>query len=237
MQERDMLKNVMCAGLLMAAASAGSAQLTEISFDRFVQSGVVGGADSDPVSTITGPMSGAWNIDHFSSAVDDMNGGSASGYQDSDIGVGAYSGYVDAASSAFGDGADFANAFALSHYEFDFLLSGTEDYTLDGFVNAFGEINGEVSEADIRLVDLSDNSLIHNWSISNGFEAFDVAGSLPAGSYRFVAEAYTIVNRDFVNGFGDSTATVNFEMTLTPAPHAVAVLGLAGLGCSIRRRR
>ena len=232
-----MLKNMIVAVATTAAAGTATAQLSNVTVNRYVQSSVVGGANTDPLTTITGPASGEWMIDHFSSAVDGGNGGSGSGYQDSDASFGAYSAFIDASVDAFGDGTDLANSFALTHYEVDSSIIGSENYTLQGNVNAFGEINGEISEADIRLIDLSDNSVLHSWSVSDDFQTFNVAGSLATGDYKFIADAYSIVNRDFTGSFGNSTASVTFDMTITPEPQAFAILCLAGFRFAGQRRR
>ncbi|GAB5495672.1 MAG: hypothetical protein Phyf2KO_07520 [Phycisphaerales bacterium] len=231
-----MMKSALLGGTLAAITCPALSQLTEDSVIRYNTSSVIGGTDSDGPNTTFGPTSGEWTHEEFTSAVDGGNGGSASGYQVSDIANGAYSGYVDAACDAFGDGNELANSMAMSHLEVDFSLAVEGEYTLSGFVNAFGEINGENSIADIQLIDLSDNSLIWGLNVTDDFIAFDEAGTLAAGSYRIVSESLAIVNRDFTNSFGSSTATVDFEMTVTPSPQTLTTL-LVGVGCMSRRRR
>ncbi len=220
------------------ATSALQAQVLEISVDRYNLSASEGGFDTDGPTTTTGPATGDWLDETFTSAVMGNNGGDGYGYQDSTIANGAYSGYVDAAASAFGDGSDFASGYGQSHFEIDFSVgAGGGDWNLEGFVNAFGDINGEVSEAYIELVDLSDNSVIWGTFVDDAFESFSEGGSLAAGNYRLEADALAIVDRIFENGFGNSTATVDFDFTVTPAPGTAALMALCGIGCASRRRR
>ncbi len=235
-----MTRAAMMSGLIATAGavSALHAGVTEDAVDRYNLTFAEGGFDVDGPNSTNGPASGAWLDDNFSSAVMSGNGSSSNGYQDSYVNNGAYGGYVDARADAFGDGSDFASAYGESNLTVDFTLgAGGGDWTLEGYVNAFGEINGEVSEAYIELIDLSDNSVIWGAFVSDDFVTFDEGGSLAAGSYRIEANALTIVNRTFEDSFGDSTATVDFDFTVTPAPGSVALLAFGGLGCAARRRR
>lgn len=221
-------------GLLLTTGAAAQPVLTSV--DRFILVSTEGGSTLDGPYTFTGPVTGPWTAFEGSAVFGD-NGGSTGGFNDTNIAPGAYTGQVDARADAFGDGADIANSYCQTHFEIEFALPGGGDYTLDGFVNAFGELNGETSDAYIELVDLSTNTPIWSQFISDGFLAFSEAGTLPAGSYRFEADTLAIVDRTFEEGFGDSNATVNFNLTVTPSPASASLIALGMLGCAARRRR
>ncbi|GJM18175.1 MAG: hypothetical protein DHS20C14_03880 [Phycisphaeraceae bacterium] len=234
-----MTRTTMITALFAAATttSAMNAQVFEIAVDRYNLSASDGVFDTDGPTTTNGPTSGDWTNETFTSAVMGGNGGSAYGYQAANASVGVYGGFVDAAASAFGDGSDFASGYGDSNFTVDFDLGASGgDWTLEGFVNAFGDINGEISEAYINFIDLNTNTIIWGTFVDNDFEQFNEAGSLGAGSYRLEANALAIVDRIFENGFGDSTATVDFNFTVTPAPGTVALLSLGALGVTLRRR-
>ncbi len=218
-------------------ASSAGAQLSITSVDRYVLVAAEGGVLTDGPRTTNGPITGPWVGDDFASAVEGGNGGSANGYQESDIGAGVYSGFLDGRADAFGDGSDFASGYGQAHFEMDFSLASPGDYTLEGFVNAFGQINGEVSMAYIEIVDLGTNTSVWSLFVDDSFESFSEAGTLPAGNYRFEADALAIVNRIFETGFGDSTASVEFDLTIVPTPASASLLALGVIGCAGRRRR
>lgn len=223
------------AGSLLA--SGAHAQFSLSSVDRYVLVAAEGGVLTDGPTQVDGPVSGPWNGDEFASATQGGNGGSANGYQVSEIGAGVYSGYVDASASAFGDGSDFASGYGQSHFEMDINVTAPSDWMLEGYVNAFGDINGEISEAYIELVNIDTNTVIWSTMVDNAYEEFNEAGTLAPGNYRFEADALAIVDRIFENGFGDSTATVDFDFTIVPTPASASLLALGVLGCAGRRRR
>ena len=218
-------------------ASSAGAQLSIVSVDRYVRVAAEGGFTSDGPRTTNGPIVGPWVGSDFASAAEGSNGGSADGYQESDIGAGVYSGFLDGRANAFGDGSDFASGYGQSHFEMDFSLAGAGGYTLDGFVNAFGQVNGEVSKAYIEIVDLGTNTTVWSLFVDDSLENFSEVGSLPAGNYRFEADALAIVDRIFESGFGDATASVEFDLTITPTPASGSLLMLGMIGCVGRRRR
>lgn len=219
-----------------ALASAAHSQVSVSSMDRFVRVAAEGGTITDGPRTVNGPQSGAWDHLESAAAVQGDNGGTSDGHQISSVGSGVYSAFLDGRANAFGDGSDFASGYGQSHFEMEFSVTGPSEYTLEGFVNGFGTINGEVSEAYIELVDLSDNSVVWSIFVDDSLESFNQMGVLAAGSYRFEADALAIVNRIFENGFGDATATADFTLTVVPAPASLALLGV-GLGSGLLRRR
>jgi hypothetical protein len=218
-------------------AFAASAQVSVNSTNRFVRVAAEGGVLTDGPRTTSGPTTGAWVFDDEAAAVEGGNGGTSQGIQNSGIAGGLLSGVLDSRADAFGDGSDFASGYGQSHFELDFSVTGPASYILAGFVNAFGDINGEVSEAYIELVDLSDNSIVWSIFVDDGFQAVNQMGVLAAGNYRLEADSLSIVDRIFENGFGDANATVEFTMTVVPAPASAAMLALGAGGCFIRRRR
>lgn len=220
-----------------ALAASASAQPTLTAVDRFILLSTQGGSTIDGPYTFNGPDSGPWSTFEFSAVFED-NGGSTGGFQDTtiDVGIGAYWGEVDARADAFSNGTGIARSYCQSHFAIDFSLFSTGDYTLSGFVNAFGTINGELSEAYIRLLDVGSNSVIWSLAVDNAFEAYNQMGTLPAGNYRFQADALTIVDHSFMNSWGESTATVNFNLTVTPAPGPASLLALGMAGFAGRRR-
>lgn len=228
--------SIMAGALIAAASIPALAGVTETAVDRYVLVAAEGGFSTDGPRNTSGPASGVWLGDDFAAASEGGNGGSSNGYQDSSIANGLYSGFLDGRADSFGDGSDFASGYGQSHLSVDFNLAAGGDWALSGFVNAFGFINGETSEAYIRLIDLSDNSVVWGTFVNDAFEAFAEGGSLAAGNYRLEADALAAVNRIFETGFGDSTASVEFDFTVTPAPGSIALFGLAGLGWARRRR-
>jgi len=218
-------------------ASSAAAQLSVISVNRYVRVAAEGGFTTDGPRTTNGPIAGPWVGSDFAAAAEGTNGGSADGYQESAIGAGVYSGYLDGRANAFGDGSDFASGYGQAHFEMDFSLAAAGDYTLEGFVNAFGQVNGEVSKAYIEIVDLGTNTAVWSLFVDDSLENFSEAGTLPAGNYRFEADALAIVDRIFESGFGDSTASVEFDLTIVPTPASASLLALGVIGCAGRRRR
>jgi len=232
-----MTRTALLAGVAGSALAFGaSAQVTVNSTNRFVRVAAEGGVMADGPRTTNGPVSGSWSDDDEAAASEGANGGSAQGIQTSAIGAGGFSGSLESRADAFGDGSDFASGYGQSHFELEFSVTGPASYALDGFVNAFGAINGEISEASIELVDLSDNSVVWSIFLDDDFQAFSQMGVLAAGSYRFEADSLSIVDRIFESGFGDANAAVEFTMTIVPAPASAAMLAL-GVGGFTRRRR
>lgn len=163
-------------------------------------------------------------------------GGSSYADQETTIGTGSFGGMVDAAANTQGNGSGFSFHGAQSHFSVIFSVSTASDYTLDGWVNAWGTINGEHSVADFSLINTDTNMVISATSTDTDFIAFSESGVLAAGNYELIADATSWVDRTFETGFGDATSTVNFSLNIVPAPSSIALLGFGGL-VSIRRRR
>jgi len=184
----------------------------------------------------SGPAAGLFDDFTDASYWEGSVGGSSYADQVTNVGPGVYSGMVDAAANTQGNGFDFSFHGAQSHYEVGFSVSSASSYSLTGWVNAWGAINGEYSVADFSLVNTDTSAVIAASSTDTDFLTFDASGTLSAGNYALIADATSWVDRTFATGFGDATSTVSFELTIVPAPGSAALLGLGGL-LAIRRRR
>lgn len=228
---------VLTAALAALTPLAHAGAVTETATNRYVLISAEGGFNTDGPRNTAGPASGFWSIYDEANASDGGNGGSASADQDTTIDNGSYAGTLDCLATAFGDGSDFADAYGQSHFAVDFSLASAGSYTLTGWLNAFGAINGEISKSSITLTDLGNNSTVWSMSLTDGFQAFDESGSLAAGSYRLELDALAIVDRIFESGFGDANASSQFAMTIVPTPASALLLSIGGIAGAARRRR
>ncbi len=224
---------------LLAWTNSSIAGLIETSSTRFVLTDANGGTTHNGPEQFNGPSTyGPFNATSEMYAVEDANGGTTYAYQISDVAPGHYTGECGAYASAFGDGSDFADAYAQCYYEVKFTLTSTENYNVNGLAGAFGAINGETSITTIKINSLGGGSpTVLIYQNTEDYQNFNVSGTLLPGDYSFTFDSLAIVDRTFVEGFGDANAGApNFEMTLTPEPSSLAIALLGGMAL-LRRRR
>lgn len=231
--------SICVASLLLVSTKSSLAGLIETSSTRFVITDANGGTIHNGPEQINGPSPyGPFSPVSEMFAIEGDNGGTTYAYQISDVSPGHYSGECGAYASAFGDGSDFADAYAQCYYEVKFTLTTPETYNITGLGGAFGEINGETSITTIKINSLGGGSpTVLIMQSTHDYANFAASGTLLPGNYSFTIDSVAIVDRTFVNGFGDANAGVpNFDMTITPEPSSLTILSL-GAFTLLRRRR
>lgn len=226
--------------MLVGTATIAHAGVIETASTRFDLVFSEGGFTTDGPTQVNGPsIYGDFDDFLFSSAAEGGNGGSSNAGQTSTIAPGNYSVNLDTRADAFGDGSDFASAYAESHFEVSFTLTSSEDFNISGpFGGAFGQINGETSRTQIIIESLGGGSPTQTiLDETNDYPSFNVSGTLLPGDYKLTANSLSIVDRIFESGFGDANAGTVFNMTITPEPSSLGLVVLGSLSLIRRRRR
>lgn len=222
--------------LLLMSAATLQADVTEFGSTRFVVCRNQGGQNVDGPYQIDGPSIYGLVDDYVESfAWDDIgfHGGSSQSYQDSDIQHGIYRVELDVRTDAGGGtmGNDIALGYAEAFYEVRFTLSEATDFNVAGSYNAFGFINGAVSETEVRIDSLGGGSPSQVIAFTNDdcCPSVNVDGTLLPGDYAFIARCLAIVDHSFMMSYTDSNAQTNVTMTLdVPQPDPLGDMDCSG---------
>ena len=208
-----------CAFYLCMTATA-DADVIETATNRYVvvvsQGGsVVDGPNEQVDSNMYGPAdqyveSFAWETTH---------GGSSQASQDSDVSHGQYQVDMWVRTDAGGGtmGVDIATGYAESSFEVLFTLTEATDFNVSGSYNAFGFVNGAVSEAEVRIDKLGGTgtpSQVIAFTNDNCCPSVNIDGTLLPGDYAFRVNALAIVDHSFMMSYTDSNAASVVTMTL-----------------------
>jgi hypothetical protein len=160
-------------------------------------------------------------------------------YHNSTIAPGHYSGLLDinATADAGQGGFDIVDGFAQTKLSVNFTLNTSMDFAIAGNLYAVENDFGDTALAKVVIKNLggggSPTQVIGQEHDDLAF--FNVSGSLLPGSYQLEIETLAVTSRVFVTSWSETRAGVDFNMTLTPEPGALALLALGGL--AVLRRR
>lgn len=226
------------------AAFAGVAETgTSRYVDGVVNNGLAGAGNVTVLHNEVGPASGSWiGGDYITSF--DVSGdpySDAEIYQNSTVDPGHYSGtiYTSVIVEPSGSSLNFPSSDASSLFAVDFTLSTSEDFALSGWINPYGLENGITSQVTVSIINTGIGGTptqVISSATNDFYEPLNVSDTLLAGDYRFevfaVSNAQALGETYYFNGGADTT----WDMTITPEPASLALLGLGGLVC-LRRRR
>lgn len=169
-----------------------------------------------------------------SSAWDQTHGGSSESYLDSNIENGVYSVHLEVGTDAAGGtmGTDIAMGYTEAYFEVEFTLTEATDFNVAGSYNAFGEINGAVSEVELRIDSISGGSpsQVIAYATDNCCPTVNTTGTLLPGDYAFSARALGIVDHSFMMSYNTSTSGTNVTMTLDiPMPNPLGDMDCSGV--------
>ncbi len=153
-----------------------------------------------------------------SSAWNEFHGGSSEALQDSNVSNGVYDVHLSVGTDAGGGtmGTDIALGYAEAYFEVLFTLDETTDFNISGTYNAFGEINGAVSEVELRIDSLGGGSpsQVIAYETDECCPSINFDGTLLPGDYAFRAHVLGIVDHSFMTSYNTSTSGTNVTMTL-----------------------
>ena len=156
-----------------------------------------------------------------SSAWDQTHGGSSESYQDSNIANGLYSVHLEVGTDAAGGtmGTDIAMGYTEAYFEVLFTVTEPTDFNVAGSYNAFGEINGAVSETEVRIDSLGGGSPSQVIAFTNDdcCPSVNVDGTLLPGVYAFIARCLAIVD------LSDGNDAFDIDGTLLPGDYELRV--------------
>jgi hypothetical protein len=183
------------------------------------------------------PGPGGAQADSFVGQVTNVTGASVSGQMSSGANVKTGTTFV----TGQGTGqSNFLLLFTLAApTPVSFVSSGS--ITLNG-VNPNGEPSDLYGRAYVRLIDTNTDDQIAGFSLfpTAGSDSATFNGTLPAGSYALMAQAFTFAfSADLIgppNRSGNGSSQVDFSLLVVPAPASAGLLGL-GLLAARRRRR
>ncbi len=160
---------------------------------------------------------------------------SGAGTQDSSILADSIVGVGSSAASGTGSATTFSNASGSSTCSVTFTLNSDADYSLTGSISSVvsGASGGT---AGIALYDSLANVVESIEVNDTGFDSILASGSLLSGSYTLYAFALSSAGTDFENPSSTSSAEYDFNLTFTPEPSSLALLGLTALFVARRRR-
>lgn len=178
-------------------------------------------------------VSGVFDDVVQSSAWSETHGGSSEAYQDSEISPGVYRVHLEVGTDAAGGtmGTDIATGYAEAFFEVLFTLDEATDFNISGTYNSFGEINGAISEVEIRIDSLGGGtpSQIIAYATDNCCPSVNVDGTLLPGDYALRASTLGIVDHSFMMSYNTSTSGTNFTMTLdVPQPNPLGDMDCSG---------
>lgn len=157
-----------------------------------------------------------------SSAWNEFHGGSGEAFQDSDVAHGVYRVHLEVGTDAGGGtmGTDIATGYAESSFELLFTLTEATDFNIAGTYNSFGEINGAISEVEIRIDSLGGGtpSQVIAYATDDCCPSVNVNGTLLPGDYALRAHVLGIVDHSFMTSYNTSTSGTNITMTLDVPP-------------------
>jgi hypothetical protein len=168
-----------------------------------------------------------------SSAWDQTHGGSSESLQDSNITNGVYSVHLEVGTDAAGGtmGTDIATGYAEAFFEVRFTVTEPTDFNIAGTYNSFGEINGAISEVELRIDSISGGSpsQVIAYATDNCCPSVNTDGTLLPGDYAFRAHALGIVDHSFMMSYNTSTSGTNVTMTLDiPQPNPLGDMDCNG---------
>ena len=206
--------------ICLCVQTSARADLIETATNRYVvvvsQGGsVVDGPNEQDDSNMYGPAdqyveSFAWETTH---------GGSSQASQDSDVSHGQYQVDMWVRTDAGGGtmGVDIATGYAESSFEVLFTLTEATDFNVSGSYNAFGFVNGAVSEAEVRIDNVGGTgtpSQVIAFTNDNCCPSVNIDGMLLPGDYAFRVNTLAIVDHSFMMSYTDSNAATDVVMTL-----------------------
>lgn len=211
---------VVLIALYLCITTTVDADVIETGTNRFVvvvsQGGsVVDGPNEQDDSNMYGPVdqyveSFAWETTH---------GGSSQASQDSDVSHGQYQVDMWVRTDAGGGtmGVDIATGYAEASFEVLFTLTEATDFNVSGSYNAFGFVNGAVSEAEVRIDNIGGTgtpSQVIAFTNDNCCPSVNIDGTLLPGDYAFRVNTLAIVDHSFMMSYTDSNAATDVVMTL-----------------------
>ncbi|MCB9855175.1 MAG: hypothetical protein H6818_05760 [Phycisphaerales bacterium] len=198
-----------------------SADVVETSSSRLVTCSSQGGANIDgPYEMEDASTYGDFDGYVESFAWDDIgfHGGSSQASQQSHVSHGQYSVDMWVRTDAGGGtmGTDFAIGYAETVFEVRFTLTEATDFNVSGSYNAFGFINGAVSETEVRIDSVGGGtpSQVIAFTIDDCCPSVDIDGTLLPGDYVFKSRTLVIVDHSFMTSYTDSNAANVVTMTL-----------------------
>ncbi|MCB9855176.1 MAG: hypothetical protein H6818_05765 [Phycisphaerales bacterium] len=212
-----------------------SADVIETSSSRFIVVMNQGGDVIDgPTQVDFASTQGLFDEVVQSSAWNEFHGGSSEALQDSDVTHGVYRVHLEVGTDADGGtmGTDIATGYAESSFELLFTLTEATDFNIAGTYNSFGEINGAVSEVEIRIDSLGGGtpSQVIAYATDNCCPSTNVDGTLLPGAYALRAHVLAIVDQSFMTSYTTSTSGTNFTMTLdVPQPNPLGDMNCSGV--------
>lgn len=222
-----MLRIISLAAVLACVAAAGlHADVIETDSTRYIIVMNQGGAVIDgPYQADSTSVTGLFDEYLESHAWDEFHGGSSQSTQVSDIDAGIYSANLSVRTDAGGGtmGTEIATGYAESSFELLFTLTEETDFTVTGYYNAFGFINGAISESEVKIDSLGAGSpsQVIAYTVDGCCPQIDVSGTLLPGDYALRAHALAVVDHSFMTSYTDSNADANFTFTLD-VPHGPA---------------
>ncbi|MCA9254953.1 MAG: hypothetical protein KDA33_04920 [Phycisphaerales bacterium] len=201
------------------------ADVVETGCTRFVICSSQGGDNIDGPYQADGPAT-CDDFDGYveSFAWDDLgfHGGSSQSSQNSHIGHGEYSVDMWVRTDAGGGtmGTDYAIGYAETVFEVRFTLTEATDFNVSGSYNAFGFINGAISETEVRIDSLGGGtpSQVIAFTVDNCCPSVNATGVLQPGDYAFQSRTLVIVDHSFMMSYTDSNAANVVTMTLNVPP-------------------
>lgn len=212
------------------------ADVVETTTMRFVTCSSQGGANTDGPYEME-DLSTYGDFDGYveSFAWDDIgfHGGSSQASQQSHVSHGLYSVDMWVRTDAGGGtmGNDFAIGYAETVFEVHFTLTEATSFNVSGSYNAFGFINGAVSETEVRIDSLGGGtpSQVIAYTIDNCCPSVDTDGTLLPGDYVFQSRTLVVVDHSFMTSYTDSNAANVVTMTLdVPQPNPLGDMDCSG---------
>lgn len=223
--------------LIVIATPVLQADVVETSCTRFILCQNEGGDNLDGPYQMDGPSPyGAFEGYVESFAWDDLgfHGGSSQAYQDSSVTPGEYQVELDVRTDAGGGtmGTDIATGYAEAYYDVEFTLTEATDFNVSGSYNAFGFVNGAISETEVRIDSLGGGtpSQIVAFTMDDCCPSVNLDGTLLPGDYVFSARTLAVVDHSFMTSYTDSNAQTDVVMTLDiPQPNPLGDMDCSGV--------
>lgn len=159
----------------------------------------------------------------------------ASGVQNSAILGNGMFGTGSAAANCTGGATTFSSAEGSSFFSVTFTLNSNADYTLTGSISSAIAGGSGGGGAGLALYDSLANVVESIEVNDSGFDSILASGSLSSGTYTMLAFANSSASADFANTNSSASADYEFDLTFTPEPASLLLLGFSGLLLARRR--